>query len=155
MGKTADPREALGIRVVKLRIGVVLGKDGGALDKMLPPFRLGIGGTLGSGRQWMSWIHIDDLAALFRFALENPALDGAVNAVSPNPVTNAEFTRDLAAALHRPAFFPVPAFALRPLYGEMAGMILASQRVLPDAAEAAGFPFRYPNLPAALASLDL
>ncbi len=153
--KSADLLEALGIRVVKIRIGLVLGKDGGALDKMLPPFRLGIGGKLGSGRQWMSWIHIDDLAALFRFALENPAVAGPVNATAPNPVTNAEFTRELAHALHRPALFPVPAFALHVLYGEMAGMILASQRVLPEAAESAGYVFRHPDLPAALASLDL
>ena len=153
--KTAGLIEALGIRVVKIRIGLVLGKDGGALAKMLPPFRLGIGGKLGSGRQWMSWIHIDDLAALFRFALENPALAGPVNGTAPNPVPNAEFTRELGHALHRPALFPVPAFALRALYGEMAGMILASQRVLPKAAQSAGYAFRYPNLPTALASLDL
>ncbi len=153
--RSADRIEVLGIRAVKLRIGIVLGKGGGALDKMLPPFRLGAGGKLGSGRQWMSWIHIDDIAGLFRFAIENPTLSGPVNATAPSPVTNAAFTRELAHSIHRPAFFPVPEFALRALYGEMASMVLASQRVLPNAAEAAGYSFRYPDLPAALASLDL
>ncbi len=108
----AQAAEAFGIRVLRMRTGVVLDRRGGALHKMLPPFRLGVGGKLGSGRQWMSWIHIDDLVGLLALGL-TPGLSGPVNAVSPNPVTNAEFTRGLAAALHRPAIFPVPALAVR------------------------------------------
>jgi uncharacterized protein (TIGR01777 family) len=143
--------EALGIRVVMLRLGVVLGRDGGALAKMLPIFRWGLGGKLGSGRQWISWIHIADVTALIRYAITADALRGPVNATAPNPVTNAEFTRTLAGALHRPAILPAPAFALKLAYGEMASVILASQRVMPVAAEAAGFHFRYPSVGEALA----
>ncbi|HZT30006.1 MAG TPA: TIGR01777 family oxidoreductase [Bryobacteraceae bacterium] len=149
--KQVDLAEALGIRVVKLRIGVVLGANGGALAKMLPAFRAGVGGRLGSGKQWMSWIHLEDLAELIRYAALNP-LRGAVNAVAPNPVTNADFTRALASAVHRPALFPVPGFAVRALFGEMSQVMLASQRVLPRAAEAAGFGFRYPRIEEALRS---
>jgi hypothetical protein len=143
----------LGVRVVKLRSGVVLGPDGGALAKMLPVFRMGLGGRLGSGDQWMSWIHADDLIALIRYAIDSPALIGPVNATAPNPVTNAVFTESLASALGRPAFLPVPAFALRWLYGEMSEVLLGSQRVVPAAAEAGGFRFRYPQLDPALGSL--
>jgi uncharacterized protein len=150
--KAARSAEALGIRVVNLRFGVVLG-NGGALAKMLPPFKLGIGGRLGSGTQWTSWIHIDDAVKLILFAMENGQVRGALNATAPNPVTNAQFTRELARVLHRPAIFPVPPFALRLMFGEMAGVILASQRVLPAAAQAAGFQFRYSDLPSALANL--
>jgi uncharacterized protein (TIGR01777 family) len=145
--------EALGIRVVRLRFGVILGRDGGALAKMLPPFRYGLGGRLGSGRQWTSWIHIDDVINLILFALATPAVRGAVNATAPEPVTNAEFTKELAAALHRPAIFPVPKFALSLLFGEMAGVLLASQRVIPEAAKNAGFEFEYPQLAPALRRL--
>lgn len=144
--------ESLGMRVVAVRIGVVLGKGGGALQRMLPPFKAGVGGKLASGRQWMSWIHIDDLVRLIRFAIESP-LSGPVNATAPNPVTNAEFTRALATTLHRPALFPVPGFLLKIGFGEMAEVLLASQRVLPRAAENAGFRFNYPHLGAALASI--
>jgi uncharacterized protein (TIGR01777 family) len=147
--ESARTGEALGIRVISLRFGVVLG-HGGALAKLLPPFRLGAGGRLGSGRQWMSWIHIDDVVNLMLFALENAALKGAVNATAPHPVTNDEFTRRLAAALHRPAIFPVPAFALKLVFGEMSEVLLDSQRVLPTAAQAAGFRFQYPELSASL-----
>jgi hypothetical protein len=147
--ESARTAEALGIRVISLRFGVVLG-HGGALAKLLPPFRLGAGGRLGSGRQWMSWIHIDDVVNLMLFALENAALKGAVNATAPHPVTNDEFTRRLAAALHRPAIFPVPAFALKLVFGEMSEVLLDSQRVLPTAAQAAGFRFQYPELSASL-----
>jgi len=119
---------------------------------MLPPFRMGVGGKLGSGKHWMSWIHLDDLAGLFQLALVKP-LSGAVNGVAPNPVTNADFTRALAAAVHRPAIFPVPGFALRLLFGEMSDVLLASQRVAPKGAESAGFTFRFPVLPGALADL--
>jgi uncharacterized protein (TIGR01777 family) len=150
--KAAQSAEALGIRVVSLRFGVVLGK-GGALSKMLPPFKLGIGGRLGSGKQWTSWIHIDDAVNLILFALENGQVRGAINATAPNPVTNAQFTRELARVLRRPAIFPVPPFALRLIFGEMAGVVLASQRVLPAAAQAAGFEFRYSGLAPALANL--
>lgn len=143
--------EALGIRVVLLRFGVVLGRDGGALAKMLPIFRWGLGGKLGSGRQWMSWIHVADVTALIRHALATDSLRGPINATAPNPVSNSEFTRTLAGALHRPGIFPVPAFALKLAYGQMASVILASQRVLPAAAESAGFRFRYPSLAGALA----
>jgi uncharacterized protein (TIGR01777 family) len=151
--KAAVLAEALGIRVVRLRLGVVLGQDGGALQKMLPPFRLGLGGRLGSGRQWTSWIHIDDVISLVLFILANAGVHGAVNATAPEPVTNAEFTKELAGALHRPAIFPVPKFALRILFGEMAGMVLASQRVIPEAAKSAGFEFQYPKLGPALRRL--
>lgn len=152
---SARTAEALGIRVISLRFGVVLG-HGGALAKLLTPFRLGAGGRLGSGRQWMSWIHIDDVVSLILLALENATgapLQGAVNATSPQPVTNAEFTRILAAALHRPAFFPVPAFALKLAFGEMSQALLDSQRALPAAAQAAGFHFQYPDLPAAVENI--
>jgi uncharacterized protein (TIGR01777 family) len=131
---------------------MVLGESG-ALAKMLPPFRLGIGGRIGSGRQWMSWIHIQDAANLVLFTIGNAALRGPVNATAPNPVTNAEFTRELAAALHRPAVLPVPRFALKILFGEMSEVVVASQRVVPEAAERAGFHFDYPELAPALANL--
>jgi uncharacterized protein len=148
----AQPLEPSSIRVVRFRLGVVLGK-GGALAKMLPPFRLGVGGRIGSGRQWMSWIHIEDAVRMILFALDNSALRGPVNTTAPNPVTNAVFTRELAQALHRPAIFPVPEFALKLLFGEMAELLLSSQRVLPKAAETAGFRFQYPELRPALAGI--
>ena len=144
--------EPLGIRVVRLRTGVVLDSRGGALKRMLPPFRLGAGGKLGNGRQWMPWIHIQDLVGLIQFALDRP-LRGPLNGVAPYPVVNADFTKALAAAVKRPAIFPVPAFALRLLFGEMSEILLASQRVLPKEAEAAGFPFRFAQLAPALADL--
>jgi uncharacterized protein (TIGR01777 family) len=150
--KEAQAAEALGMRVVRVRIGIVLDARGGALPRMLPPFKMGLGGKLGSGKHWMSWIHLDDLAALFQFALAKP-VSGAFNGVAPNPVTNAEFTRRLAAAVHRPAIFPVPGFGLKLLFGEMAEVLLASQRVVPKAAESAGFTFRFPELAGALADV--
>ncbi|PYT14423.1 MAG: TIGR01777 family protein [Acidobacteria bacterium] len=148
--REAQNAEKLGVRVVRLRIAMVLGPDGGALERMLLPFRLGIGGRIGSGKQWMSWIHREDLVSLIRFALDNPSVRGAVNACAPNPVTNAEFTRALARALHRPAIFPIPRFALKLLFGEMAEIIFASQRAIPEAAVRAGFEFRFPEAGAAL-----
>lgn len=144
--------EAFGIRVVRVRTGVVLDARGGALKQMLPPFRLGVGGRLGDGKQWMSWIHLADLAAMYEFALEH-SVRGPLNGVAPIPVTNLDFTRTLAAALHRPAIFPVPVFALRLLFGEMSEILLASQRAVPAAAEAAGFQFRYPELRRALVNV--
>jgi ligand-binding SRPBCC domain-containing protein len=120
---------------------------------MLPPFRLGAGGRVGSGRQWMSWITLDDIVALYRFLLDQTDVSGPVNGVAPAPVTNTEFTRDLGRALGRPTILPVPALALRAALGEMGGLLLESQRVVPRAALAAGFQFRHPELPAALAAL--
>ncbi len=146
----ADKAQEYGLRVVKIRIGIVLGADGGALASMAPLFRWGVGGVLGSGKQWMSWIHVDDLARMIQFAVENESLSGVVNGVAPNPVTNTEFTRQLAGALHRPALLPAPEFGVKLLYGEMAQILFASQRVVPAAAEKAGFVFRYPQLRPAL-----
>jgi len=150
--KEAQAAEALGVRVVRMRTGIVLDSRGGALPRMLPPFKMGVGGKLGDGKHWMSWIHLEDLAALFLFALANP-VSGAINGVAPNAVTNAEFTRTLAAAVHRPAIFPMPGFALKLLFGEMSEILLASQRVAPKAAQSAGFQFRYPELAPALADI--
>lgn len=146
----AQEAEKLGVRVVRLRIGAVMGAGGGALGKMLLPFRLGLGGRLGAGTQWMSWIHLDDLVAMILFALRESTLRGVLNATLPHPVTNAGFTRALAHALHRPAVIPVPAFALRLLLGEMSEILLGSQRAIPEAALRAGFEFRYPEIGAAL-----
>lgn len=149
----AQAAEPLGVRVAKLRIGMVLGANGGALARMLPPFRLGVGGRLGSGQQWMSWIHIQDLVALIAFLAKESTVRGAFNATSPFPVTNREFTRALAEAVHRPAILPIPAFALRWIFGEMSEVLLASQRAIPDAAQRAGFVFQHPDIFAALAQL--
>jgi len=144
------PAQALDVRTVAVRIGVVLGRDGGALRPLLPLFRLGLGGRIGSGQQWFSWIHLRDLVALLRFAIENPAVSGVVNGVAPEPVTNTTFTAELARALHRPALLPVPAWALRAAFGEMSQVLLGSQRVLPRRAEQLGFGFRHPSLRSAL-----
>ena len=146
----AHVAEQFGVRVVTPRIGVVLGHGGGALAQMLLPFRLGVGGRLGTGKQWMSWIALNDLVSLIEFAITNTVLSGPVNAVAPNPVTNAVFTRELAAALHRPAIFPVPAFALKILFGEMSQILLGGQRVIPQVALRAGFQFRFAKLGEAL-----
>jgi uncharacterized protein (TIGR01777 family) len=145
--------EALGMRTVVVRIGVVLGRDGGALRTMLPLFRLGVGGALGGGRQWMSWIHVDDLVGLLAAALADERAGGVLNGVAPAPVTNATFTRALARALGRPAILPVPALALRLALGEASTIVLASQRVRPAAALRLGFRFRHAELPGALAEL--
>lgn len=137
-------------RVVRTRIGIVLGKSGGALRTMLPPFRLGLGGPLGNGRQWFSWIHADDLASLLLFAVENLDMRGAVNATAPWPVRNADFTRTLAHTLHRPAFLRVPAFVLRLLLGRFSIELLASRRVLPAEATDHGFGFHFSEIEPAL-----
>lgn len=142
--------EAHGVRTVRIRIGVVLGREGGALARMLPPFRLGLGGRIGSGSQWMSWIHVDDLVALVAFALERHDVRGVVNAVAPTPVTNAEFSATLGRVLGRPAIVPVPSMALRVALGEMADVLLAGQRVMPTAAQALDFRFGHPELGGAL-----
>ena len=150
--KEADVAESLGIRLVKLRTGVVLGANGGALAKMLPPFKAGMGGKLGHGDQWMSWVHLDDLVGMIQHILANP-VRGAVNGTSPNPVSNAEFSKALGHSLSRPAIVPMPAFTLKLMFGEMAEMLLASQRVLPKAAETAGYVFRFPVLQQALENI--
>lgn len=141
-----------GVRVVNLRIGVVLAAEGGALSLMAVPFRLGLGGRLGDGRQWFPWIHADDLVALIRFALDTPRLSGAVNAVAPDAARNADLTRELAAILHRPALIPVPAFGVRLALGELADELLGSRRVVPAAAQTAGFSWAHPSLRGALAA---
>jgi hypothetical protein len=145
-------REA-GARVALLRTGMVLSRQGGALAAMLPVFRLGLGGKLGSGRQWVSWIHIEDEAALALAALENETIHGPVNGVAPNPVRNEDFTRALARALKRPAFLTVPAFALRAAAGGFSAELLESRRIIPAAATKAGFAFRFPALQGALEDL--
>ncbi len=143
-----------GIRVVSIRMGVVLSRTGGALDKMLLPFKLGLGGRVGSGRQWWSWIHIADIVGAVEHVLRNESLRGPVNLVAPHPVTNAEFTSTLGRMLHRPTIFPVPAFALRLALGEMADQaLLASQRVGPTRLAATGYAFRFPRLDGALRDL--
>jgi uncharacterized protein (TIGR01777 family) len=150
----ASKAEALGIRVVRARLGVILSKRGGALPMMMRPIRLGVGGRIGSGRQWMSWIALEDVIGILRFAIENGEVRGAVNVVSPQPLRNLEFTAALAKALHRRAFCPAPAFLLRLLLGEMAdAVLLSSQRALPAQLEKFGYHFLYPNLPAALAAV--
>jgi uncharacterized protein (TIGR01777 family) len=152
----AAARAALahGLRVVSPRIGIVLAREGGALAPMAQVFRLGLGGRLGSGRQWFPWIHVEDLVALLETALADARFGGAVNATAPNPVRNAELTRELARVVRRPALLPVPAFALRALLGEMADELLGSRRALPARATELGFRFRYENLAAALESLS-
>jgi len=145
--------EALGVRVCRVRTGIVLGADGGALKQMLLPFRLGIGGRMGSGRQWMSWVAREDIVALIRWLVDNGAARGAYNGTAPAPVTNAEFARTLGAALHRPALLPTPAFALKILFGEMADILLTGQRVVPTRAIAEGFKFKHPDLAPALAAI--
>jgi hypothetical protein len=150
--REAAAAEPLGLRVVQIRTGLVLGPHGGALKKMLPAFRLGLGGRLGDGQQWMSWIHVADIVSLYEFALSQP-VRGPLNGTAPHPVRNIEFTQALAQAVHRPALFPVPPFVLKLLFGEMSEMLLASQRVLPAGPEAAGFRFRFPELSEALADL--
>jgi hypothetical protein len=146
--------EALGIRVVLARFGIILAREGGALPKMTLPFKFGAGGKLGSGKQWMSWVTIEDVVGILKLAIENTSARGAVNVVGPQAVQNAEFTKVLAKALHRPALFPAPAFALRLALGEMAdALLLSSQRVAPQRLEQLGCHFLRPDLPAALESL--
>lgn len=145
--------EKAGLRVVTPRLGVVLGRDGGALEKMLPVFKWGAGGKLGSGEQYVPWIHIDDLARLLLFAAVRETLSGPVNAVAPNPVTNARFTKAMGEATHRPTLLGAPKFALKALAGEMSDLLLYSQRVVPAKALAEGFTFQHPQIEEALADL--
>lgn len=144
---------AFGIRVVLLRVAMVLGKDGGALKPMSVPFKFGIGGNFGSGKQWVPWIHLDDLVSLYVFSAETTSASGALNATSPEPVTNAEFTRTLGQVLHRPTLLRVPEVALRLALGELAGFILSSERVVPARTGQAGFPFEHPHLSETLRSI--
>ena len=146
----AQRAAARGERVASLRFGVVLSRAGGALPPLVRAFRLGLGGRIGSGRQWVSWIHRDDVAALLRRAVDDVDFSGAFNAVAPEPVRNADFTNALASTLHRPALLPVPAFAVRLALGELAGELLGSRRVVPRAALARGFRFAYPEIRPAL-----
>ena len=146
--------ELAGIRTVRLRFGVILSSDGGALPRMLAPFKYGVGGRLGSGNQWMSWIALEDVVEIMRSAIASVEFSGPVNVVSPDPVRNSEFTRIAAATLHRPAIFSAPAFALRIALGEMADpLLLASQRAIPDRLIALGYKFTFANLDAALRSI--
>jgi uncharacterized protein len=153
----AATREAVeaGIRTVSIRIGLVLSARGGALAKMLPAFKLGLGGRLGSGRQWWSWIHVDDMVGAIHQVMRTETLSGAVNLAAPNPVRNAEFTKKLASVLGRPAFFPAPAFALELAFGRMAAkeLFLSSARVAPEKLQASGYGFRFLDLTAAFESL--
>ena len=152
--EAAEPAARAGIRVVHLRIGVVLSPAGGALKKMLPPFRLGIGGKLGSGKQFMSWIALDDIVGALHHTLITESLRGPVNGVAPHPVTNAEFTKILGRVLHRPTLFPVPPFALRLMFGELAdAVLLASMRVEPSKLLQTDYRFHYPDLEQALGHL--
>jgi len=147
----AKPAAAAGIRTVQVRIGLVLSQVGGALQKMLPPFRMGLGGNIGNGRQWWSWIDVQDIAGAIHYIMKTESLRGPVNFVAPRPVTNAEFTKTLAAVLSRPAIFPMPAFAARLAFGQMADeLLLASQRVEPAKLLASGYKFKHPELTPAL-----
>ena len=140
----------LGMRVVKVRTGVVLDAEGGALKTMLPPFRLGVGGPVAGGAQFMPWIHADDVVGIYLAALDGPSWTGAVNASAPEPVTNRVFSKALGRALGRPAFAPVPAFAIRLLYGDMAEIVTEGQRAVPERTTELGYGFRFPDLPLAL-----
>lgn len=151
--KEALKAEEYGVRVILIRTGVVLGADNGALAQMLLPFKMGLGGRLGSGRQFMSWIHIDDLVNIMLYAEENRSLHGAINAVAPTPVSNSYFTQALASALNRFAILPAPGFALKLLLGEFAEVLLGSQRALPEILQQAGYEYRHPEIKAALKSL--
>jgi uncharacterized protein (TIGR01777 family) len=151
--KAACAAESHGVRVAVVRVGMVLDKEGGALKQMLTPFKLGVGGPVGRGRQWVSWIHHADLSGLLLLALDNAAARGPLNGTAPNPVTNREFGKALGRALHRPAFLPTPAFALRVALGQVAVLATTGQRVLPRQAQALGYAFRFPTIDAALTDI--
>ncbi len=150
--REAERASELGVRVVRVRTGVVLAPSGGALARMLPPFRLGVGGPVGGGRQYLPWIHVDDIVALYLAALDDARYDGPVNGSAPEPVTNRDFSKALGRALHRPAIAPVPALAVKLLFGEMAEIVLAGQRAVPGKALALGHAFQHPDLDEALRS---
>ncbi len=148
-----EPARQAGVRVVNMRMGVVLSSAGGALAKMLLPFKMGVGGVVGSGSQYMSWLTVDEAARIYRFAVQHPELQGPVNAVAPQPVTNAEFTKALGRVLHRPTVLPLPAFVARLAFGEMADeLLLGSTRVIPTRLPAAGYQFLFPEIESALAA---
>lgn len=149
--KATSHATAMGIRVMNARFGIILDKEGGALKKMLPPFRMGIGGRIGDGKQWMSWIALDDVVSALKLGLTNELLTGPVNFVAPSPVRNAEFTKTLGHVLSRPTIFPIPEFGVRLAFGEMAdALLLSSQRVEPKVLKQAGYEFKYPTLDGAL-----
>lgn len=151
--ETALRAEALGMRVVLLRTGLVLANEGGFLQRLLPPFRLGLGGPIGNGRQWMPWIHLRDQVELIDFLLQQPDARGPYNACAPKPVRNREFARSLGRALHRPALLPLPAFALRLALGELSGLLLGGQRAVPCRLLEAGYCFHFRDLDQALGDL--
>ena len=152
--KATEHARAKGVRVVNTRFGIILAKEGGALAKMLTPFRMGIGGRIGAGKQWMSWIALDDVIGALQFVLSNETLNSPVNFVAPNPVTNAEFTKTLGNVLSRPTLFPIPEFGVRLAFGEMAdALLLSSQRVEPSSLKQSGYEFRYAKLESALRAI--
>jgi uncharacterized protein (TIGR01777 family) len=142
--------QPLGVRTVVLRIGLVIGRDGGFLQRMLPPFRMGLGGPVGNGRQWMSWVHCDDVLGMIEWLLEREDLQGVFNATAPSPVSSLGFARALGEVLHRPALLPLPAPVLKLVFGEMSTLLLTGQRVLPARAEREGYRFRFPDIRSAL-----
>ena len=146
----AQKAETAGIRAVQVRIGLVLGKDGGVLQPMLTPFKMGVGGKLGSGKQWMSWVHLDDVIGIILYALENPQISGVLNATAPVPIRNTDFTKTLGRVLKRPTLFRVPTFALKLKLGEFTEFVLMSQRVLPKKTLSSGYEFRHTDLESAL-----
>ena len=145
-----EPLEKAGVRVVKIRIGIVLGRDGGALQKLVPIFKWGLGGKLGNGRHYVPWIHVVDLSRMITWSIANDSVTGVLNGSAPHPETNATFTKELAAVLNRPAFLPVPRFGVKLLFGEFADSLFSSQRVVPQAALDKGFEFHYPKIDQAL-----
>lgn len=145
--------EGLGVRVVLLRIGAVLEADGGALPKMALPFKFFLGGSVGSGRQWFSWIHRDDVIGIIKYALENDSISGPINITAPEPVRNREFSSVLGKVLHRPSWFSVPAFIVKATLGELGDMLLTGQRVIPEKILKAGYRFKYPELEGALGAI--
>jgi uncharacterized protein len=151
--REASRARSLGVRVCLVRTGVVLDRDGGALAKMLPAFRLGLGGPLGSGQHYFPWIHREDMVSIYHWLIEHRDASGAYNASAPNPVSNAQFTAALAAALHRPALLPMPGWLLKALFGELAELLLVSDRMVPRRLLAEGFVFRYPDLGPALQAM--
>jgi uncharacterized protein (TIGR01777 family) len=151
--REAVAAEQLGLRVVLIRTGIVLDADGGALKTMMPPFKAGVGGPVAGGKQYMPWIHADDIVGLYLAALDSSDWSGPVNGTAPTPVTNAEFSKALGKALHRPSLFPVPGFVIRARFGEMAEIVTEGQRAIPAAAMASGYQFIEPELGQALASV--
>lgn len=151
--REANEAIPLGVRVVNLRIGIVLGREGGALARMVKPFRLGVGGPLAGGRFWMSWIHMEDLLGIIRLALLNDRVSGPLNAVAPHPVTNREFSTTLGTVLNAPSFLPTPYFLLRAAIGKLARVIVSSQKVVPKRALEFGYTFKYPTLEESLRNL--